>query len=233
MRVGLLKKRTGRRERSRAERRKGRRRRETLVTRARVEFGGSTRIVGRLENRAGQPAAGAAVQVFSSSSTVPEQQVGTVQTNSEGRFSYAARATASRIYRFVYGGTPLMLPAQRLVTVLVKAGSTIGARPREPPQRPSGSVGTVAISAGAGRGQAGGASGSSLRSVADIPHHPHRRPRHLAGALPLPAHMRTHALPVSSPAPRRSGLPVREWSNSRRTNPRSRWAMPVSCEPAG
>ena len=52
MRAGLLKKRTGSRERgSRAERRKARRRREALVTRARVEFGGSTRIVGR----AGEP----------------------------------------------------------------------------------------------------------------------------------------------------------------------------------
>ena len=130
MRAGLLKKRTGRRERSRAERRKARRRRETLVTRARVEFGGSSRIVGHLENRDGQPVAGAAVQVFSSSSTVPEQQVGTVQTNGEGRFSYAAPATASRTYRLVYGGTPLMLPVQSQVTVLVKAGSTIRARPR-------------------------------------------------------------------------------------------------------
>ncbi|MDP9145560.1 MAG: hypothetical protein M3N43_12845, partial [Actinomycetota bacterium] len=131
MRAGLLKKRTGRRERGgREERRKARRRREVPATRARVEFGGSSRIVGQLENRDGQPVAGAAVQVFSSSSTVPEQQVGTVQTNGEGRFSYAAPATASRTYRLVYGGTPLMLPAQSQVTVLVKAGSTIRARPR-------------------------------------------------------------------------------------------------------
>ena len=156
MRAGLLKKRTGRRERSRAERRKARRRRETLVTRARVEFGGSSRIVGHLENRDGQPVAGAAVQVFSSSSTVPEQQVGTVQTNGEGRFSYAAPATASRTYRFVYGGTPLMLPAQSQVTVLVKAGSTIRARPRSLRNgRAVRFYGTVAISPRSARGQAG------------------------------------------------------------------------------
>ncbi|MDP9143629.1 MAG: hypothetical protein M3N43_02860, partial [Actinomycetota bacterium] len=131
MRAGLTKKRTDRRGRgTRAERRKARRRREALVPRARVDFGGSSRIVGQLENRYGQPVAGAAVQMFSSSATVPEQQAGTVQTDSHGRFSYAAPANASRTYCFVYGGTPLMLPAQTQVTVLVKAGSTIRARPR-------------------------------------------------------------------------------------------------------
>jgi hypothetical protein len=70
------------------------------------------------------------VQVFSRGADVAEQLVAVVQTDSRGRYSYLAQATSSRLLRFVYNGTALMLPAQREVAVLVRAASTIRANPR-------------------------------------------------------------------------------------------------------
>jgi hypothetical protein len=111
-------------------RRSVRRRVEELRPRARVEFGHRTPIRGVLENAAGQPIAGAEIQVLSRSSTRPEQPVGLVTTDAIGRYSYVAPAGASRTLRFVYSGTSLTLPAEREVTLLVGAASTIRARPR-------------------------------------------------------------------------------------------------------
>ena len=47
------------------------------------------------------------------------------QTDAQGRFTYVAPGDSSRTLRFVYNGTPVTLPAQREVTLLVRAASTI------------------------------------------------------------------------------------------------------------
>ena len=111
-------------------RRRVRRRLKVMKPLARVAFGRRVRTGGVLENADGQPIAGAEVQVFSRSATTPEQLVGIVRTDAQGRYSYVAQATFSRTLRFVYHGTALILPAQHEVTVLVRAASTIRAKPR-------------------------------------------------------------------------------------------------------
>jgi hypothetical protein len=111
-------------------RRKVRRRLQVMKPLTRVAFGHRVRTGGVLENADGQPIANAEVQVFSRSATTPEQLVGLLRTDAEGHYSYVARASSSRILRFVYNGSALILPAQREVTVLVRAASTIRATPR-------------------------------------------------------------------------------------------------------
>jgi hypothetical protein len=131
MRTGVERKRTVRRIVGRgSKRRKVRRRITTLAPRAKVPFGERVHIRGRLEYAGGQPVAGASLQVFSSNATAPEQQPATIQTDGEGRYEYTTPASASGTRRFVYSGTPLALPVQEQVTLLVKASSTIRARPR-------------------------------------------------------------------------------------------------------
>jgi hypothetical protein len=131
MRTGVERKRTVRRTVGRgSKRRKVRRRITRLAPRAKVEFGERAQIRGRLEYGNRQPVAGVPLQVFSSNATTPEQQVGTVQTDSHGRYEYRVPAGASGTLRFVYAGTPLTLPVESQVTLLVKASSTIRARPR-------------------------------------------------------------------------------------------------------
>jgi 5-hydroxyisourate hydrolase-like protein (transthyretin family) len=98
---------------------------EVLRPSARVRFGARTRVEGVLENAAGQPIAGAEIQVFSRSSVAAEQLVGVLGTDAQGRYSFATSADASRTLRFVYNGSPVTLPAQREVTLLVRAASTI------------------------------------------------------------------------------------------------------------
>jgi hypothetical protein len=114
----------------RGKRRRVRRRVTALGPRATVDVGDRVRIRGRLETATGQLVPGAEVQVFWSSATGPEQHLGAIRTDGEGRYSYAGSASASGVFRFAYSGTPVMLPVQSQVTVLVKAGSTIRARPR-------------------------------------------------------------------------------------------------------
>jgi 5-hydroxyisourate hydrolase-like protein (transthyretin family) len=131
LRAGVVKSRTVRRTTGRGQRRRRVRRRvEVLRPRARIGFGDRTRIRAVLENTAGQPIAGAEIQVFSRSSTVPEQLVDVIRTDGHGRYSYVARASYSRTLRFIYNGTALTLPAEREVTLLVRAASTIRAKPR-------------------------------------------------------------------------------------------------------
>lgn len=112
------------------KRRKVRRRLQVMKPLARVAFGRQVRTGGVLENADGQPIADAEVQVFSRSATTPEVLVGIVRTDARGHYSYVALASSSRTLRFVYNGTALILPAQREVTVLVRAASTIRAKPR-------------------------------------------------------------------------------------------------------
>jgi 5-hydroxyisourate hydrolase-like protein (transthyretin family) len=131
LRGGVLKSWTVRRVvRRGGKRRLVRRRVEVTKPLARVRFGRRARIGGTLSNADGQPIAGADVQVFSRTATTQEQLVGVVTTDARGRYSYLAHANASRTLRFVYNGSALILPAQREVTLLVRAASTIRAKPR-------------------------------------------------------------------------------------------------------
>ncbi len=131
LRAGVETKRTVRRTVGRGEERRRVRRRVTaLESRARLDLGDRVRIRGRLETANGQPISAADVQVHWSNAVAAEQQLGAVRTDEEGGFSYVTPASASGVLRFVYSGTPLLLPVQAQVNLLVKAGSTIRATPR-------------------------------------------------------------------------------------------------------
>jgi hypothetical protein len=112
------------------KRRKIRRRVTVLRPRVTAAFGRRVRIGGRLVNGEDQPVAGAEVLVFSRTATGPEQPLGSVQTDARGRYSYVAHTNATRTLRFVYPGTAQTLPTQDEVTLLVRAASTIRAKPR-------------------------------------------------------------------------------------------------------
>lgn len=131
LRAGVMSSKIVRKEARRGgKRRKVRRRVQVMKSLDRVAFGRRVRLGGVLENADGQPIADAEVHVFSRSATTPEQLVGIVRTDVHGRYSYVARASSSRILRFVYNGSALILPAQHDVTMLVRAASTIRAKPR-------------------------------------------------------------------------------------------------------
>jgi hypothetical protein len=112
------------------KRQRVRRRVTVLSPTAAVAFGGRAEIRGRLANRDGQGVAGATIQVLSRSLTSAEQLAGVVQTDGEGRFSYRAAGTMSRTLRFAYGGSPLILPAQREVKLRVPASGSLRASRR-------------------------------------------------------------------------------------------------------
>ena len=109
---------------------KGKVRRTVLEPRAKVPFGRKVRLGGRLVNRAGHALADAKVQVYSRPKEGTEQLVGTVTTNSGGRFSYAVEARASQRFRFVYPGTATILPIEDTATLLVKGTSTFTVKPK-------------------------------------------------------------------------------------------------------
>jgi hypothetical protein len=92
---------------------------------ARVRLGRLAKIAGTLRNADGQPLPGATIYVYSRTVASPESLMGAVRTDTDGRFSYTARATTSRVLRFIYAGTSLALPAQREVSLRVPAASTI------------------------------------------------------------------------------------------------------------
>ncbi len=131
MRAGVVKKRIVRRKVGRRSKRRTVRRKVTrLARKADVSYGDRVPVGGRLENADGQPIPGAEVVVLARTADGPEQQLGVVRTDGSGRFSYVAQANLSRTLRFVYAGTPQMLPAQGEVTMSVRAASSIRARPR-------------------------------------------------------------------------------------------------------
>jgi 5-hydroxyisourate hydrolase-like protein (transthyretin family) len=131
LRAGVQTERTIRRSiRRRGKRRTVRRRVVELRPQAEVRYGERVTIVGRLENRDGQPVPGAEIQVLSSSATAPEQLLGVVTSDADGRFRYEALADATRTLKFVYRGTPVLLPTQGEVSLLTSAASTLRARPR-------------------------------------------------------------------------------------------------------
>jgi 5-hydroxyisourate hydrolase-like protein (transthyretin family) len=131
MRAGIVTKRTIKRTVRRHGRRRRVRRRITVLTpRADVGFGRQGRVSGLLKNGAGQPIPGAEVRVYSRSATTSEQQLGSVSTNGAGRYTYLVRPGSSQAVRFVYAGTPTTLPVESEITLLVRAGSSMRARPR-------------------------------------------------------------------------------------------------------
>jgi hypothetical protein len=90
-----------------------------------IRLGRQRQISGRLTNRDGQGVAGADVQVFATPEGGPEQLVGDVHTDATGAYTYTAAGSASRTLRFVYAGSPLILPAQSTVRLVVPAVSTL------------------------------------------------------------------------------------------------------------
>ena len=55
----------------------------------------------------------------------PEQLIGVLHTDASGSYEYTATGSASRALRFAYAGSPLILPAQSTVGVVVPALSTL------------------------------------------------------------------------------------------------------------
>jgi hypothetical protein len=131
LRAGVRTRRTVRRSIKRqGKRRTIRRRVVELRPLAEPRYGERVAIAGRLENRDGQPVPGATIQVFSGDATSRGQLVGVVSTDATGRFNYHALADATRMLRFAYGGTPVMLPTEAAVSILTSAASSIRATPR-------------------------------------------------------------------------------------------------------
>jgi hypothetical protein len=90
-----------------------------------VALGRRVRISGRLVNRDGQGIAGADVQVLSRSDISPEQLVAVLHTDAAGDYTYTATGSTSRVLRFAYPGSPLIVPAQSEVRLQVPAVSSL------------------------------------------------------------------------------------------------------------
>ena len=82
-------------------------------------------MTGRLVERDGDGIAGAEIRVVSRSSVAPEEVVAVLQTNLHGRFQYRADGRTSRTLRFVYSGSPVVLPAEHAVSMRVPARSSL------------------------------------------------------------------------------------------------------------
>jgi hypothetical protein len=122
MRAGFERMRVVRRTiRRHGKRRVVRRRVTVLEPTARVRPGGHARVVGRLVDPNGQGIAGAEVRTFSGSSVSPEQLVAIMPTGGDGRFRYRVSGSTSRTLRFVFPGSPLVLPAERAIAMSVPA----------------------------------------------------------------------------------------------------------------
>jgi hypothetical protein len=125
MKAGVLRKRTVSRKHN-----KGTVRRSVLEPRAKVPFGRQVRLAGRLVNSAGHPLAGAKLLVYAQPLEGTEEPEDTITTDSDGRFVYGVEARSSRRFRFVYEGTATILPVEDAATLLVKASSTFGVKPK-------------------------------------------------------------------------------------------------------
>jgi hypothetical protein len=101
-----------------------RRRVTVLSATGRVRYGRHATIVGRLTNRDGQPLPGHEIRVLAAAPGGAEQLAAVLQTDGEGRYGYRALGSYSRTLRFVYAGTPLILPAERQVQLIVPAAGT-------------------------------------------------------------------------------------------------------------
>jgi hypothetical protein len=153
MQVGVPYKRTVRKTIQRHGKRHIVRRRVTVLRPATsVVFGRRIEISGRLTNRDGQGIPDAEVQVLSRSEASPEQLDDLLRTDAAGNYRYSATGNASRVLRFAYRGSEMILPAQSEVRLEVPARSSLHASPRqvlsEQPVRFSGRVRTLPIPEG-------------------------------------------------------------------------------------
>jgi hypothetical protein len=107
------------------KRRRVRRRVVQLLPRTTAHLGRALHVRGRLLNADGQPLGGERIYVTSRSEGAPEHLVGSVTTDGAGRYSYVARASETRLLRFSFLGTTLIRPAERELSLLVPAASTL------------------------------------------------------------------------------------------------------------
>ena len=105
------------------KRRTVRRRVTELKTSARVRYGEQVTIAGRLTNRDGQPLPGLTVQVLGPGPS-GEQLLANLVTDAQGGYSYQAAGSATRTLRFVFAGSPLVLPISTQVSLTVPAAGT-------------------------------------------------------------------------------------------------------------
>ncbi len=126
MQAGLVRQRTLRKHVRRHGRRRIIHKRVTVLSPAGiVRLGRTTQISGRLTNRDGQGIVGADIQVLATLDGAPEQLVGELHTDQSGSYTYTASGSASRRLRFVYAGSPLILPVESKVDLRVPAVSTL------------------------------------------------------------------------------------------------------------
>jgi hypothetical protein len=111
-------------------RRRVRRRVSVLAPTVRVGLGRQVQLTGALRSSAGQPLTGQQIQVFARSATAPEHLASVVQTDGMGRYSYVMSASSSQTLRLVYGGSAVVLPVQREVSVLVPAQTSFAVNRR-------------------------------------------------------------------------------------------------------
>ncbi len=102
----------------------GSRKVRVLAPKAKVGFGRHVRFAGTVVDRAGNPMAGAPVQVYSRPPEGEEALVDSLTTGANGHFAYAIDAHASQALRFAYPGTSTRLPAEDKVSLLVSGRST-------------------------------------------------------------------------------------------------------------
>jgi hypothetical protein len=130
VRAGVIEKRRVRRK-AHSKGQQGTRKVTVLAPKAKVGFGHHVRFAGTVVDRAGNPVAGAPVQVYSHEPEGEEALVDTLTTGANGHFAYAVDAHTSQALRFAYPGTSTRLPAEDKVSLLVSGRSTFSVnRPR-------------------------------------------------------------------------------------------------------
>jgi hypothetical protein len=92
---------------------------------ARVFFGESAQIVGRLVAPDGVGIGGAELQILATTPIGAEQLIGAVQTDAEGRYRYAAAGTSVQTLRVVYAGSATVLATQAQLTMTVPAATAL------------------------------------------------------------------------------------------------------------
>lgn len=123
VRAGVIEKKRVRRK-AQGKDHHGSRKVTVLAPKAKVGFGSHVRFAGTVVDPAGNPVAGAPVQVYSRQPEGEEVLVDTLTTGDNGHFAYAVDAHASQNLRFAYPGTATRLPAEDKVSLLVSGRST-------------------------------------------------------------------------------------------------------------
>ena len=92
---------------------------------ARVLFGESAQVGGKLVAPDGTGIPGANVNVVAVSPLGAEEVIATLQTGADGSFGYTATGVANRTLRFAYAGSPGILPAQSELAMTVPASTEL------------------------------------------------------------------------------------------------------------